>query len=79
MIDRSICGAISEEMIDSILADSFPASDPPPWTTGRENQRYSGCVDDSSERRQVALMRDSKKGTLLGRAISVPIRAAAGL
>ena len=50
MIDRSICGAISEEMIDRILADSFPASDPPPWTMGRENQQYSGCVDDSLER-----------------------------
>ena len=29
-------GAISEEMIDKTLEDSFPASDPPSWTTGRE-------------------------------------------
>jgi hypothetical protein len=28
--------AISEEMIDQTLADSFPASDPPAWTLGRE-------------------------------------------
>jgi hypothetical protein len=28
--------AISEEMIDKTLEDSFPASDPPSWTTGRE-------------------------------------------
>ena len=27
---------LSEEMIDATLADSFPASDPPSWTLGRE-------------------------------------------
>jgi hypothetical protein len=27
---------ISEEMTDATLADSFPASDPPCWTLGRE-------------------------------------------
>jgi HAD superfamily hydrolase (TIGR01549 family) len=27
---------LSEEMIDATLADSFPASDPPSWTMGRE-------------------------------------------
>jgi starvation-inducible DNA-binding protein len=30
---------ISEEMIDSTLADSFPASDPPSWTLGRDRNR----------------------------------------
>src|SRR6185437_1271525 len=30
----------SEEMIDATLADSFPASDPPSWTLGRD--RYQG-------------------------------------
>ena len=30
---------MSEEAIDSTLADSFPASDPPSWTTGRDHSR----------------------------------------
>jgi hypothetical protein len=50
MIKYSVCGALSEEMIDTILADSFPASDPPPWTGGRENQPCSGLVDDSENK-----------------------------
>ena len=31
--------AISEEMIDATLADSFPASDPPSWTLGRDRNQ----------------------------------------
>lgn len=27
---------LSEELIDQTLADSFPASDPPSWTMGRD-------------------------------------------
>jgi hypothetical protein len=47
MINNSICGSLSEEMIDAILGDSFPASDPPPWTLGRENQSCLGGADNS--------------------------------
>ncbi len=35
--------AVSEEMIDKTLADSFPASDPPSWTTGREHIDHEGA------------------------------------
>jgi hypothetical protein len=30
---------IAEELIDKTLEDSFPASDPPSWTTGREHKQ----------------------------------------
>jgi hypothetical protein len=39
-LDRAVEPAensISEEMIDKTLEDSFPASDPPSWMTGREH------------------------------------------
>jgi hypothetical protein len=31
-----------ESMIDQTLADSFPASDPPSWTLGRETKHPNG-------------------------------------
>jgi hypothetical protein len=41
MADDSIDETLSEEMIDATLADSFPASDPPSWTLGREKRTRS--------------------------------------
>ena len=36
---------LSEEMIDAILADSFPASDPPSWTLGRDHGERPAAAD----------------------------------
>ena len=40
---------LSEEMIDATLADSFPASDPPSWTLGREKKTPSNASENSSK------------------------------
>ena len=36
------CDPMSETEIDDSLAESFPASDPPPWTLGVEPHCQSG-------------------------------------
>jgi hypothetical protein len=40
---------ISEEVIDKILSDTFPASDPPSWTLGIEQANH---IDQSEHEAQ---------------------------
>ena len=45
---------LSEEMIDTTLADSFPASDPPSWTLGRERYQNKEPARSINETKQIA-------------------------
>jgi hypothetical protein len=48
--DRFDALPIDEPEIDRILAESFPASDPPPWTLGMPEQEPADRPHDEQRR-----------------------------
>jgi starvation-inducible DNA-binding protein len=46
MAENWIAERLLEPMIDATLADSFPASDPPSWTLGRERPKWSSLTEE---------------------------------
>jgi hypothetical protein len=45
---------ISEEVIDKILSDTFPASDPPSWTLGIERATHIDQSEHETQKLKIA-------------------------
>jgi hypothetical protein len=63
MGDESKDEKLSEDLIDETLADSFPASDPPSWTLGREKRPPASDTESSSKREEVQTPTLERKDT----------------
>jgi hypothetical protein len=54
---------LPEDLIDETLAESFPASDPPSWTLGREKRPPASGAESSSKREKVQTPTLERKDT----------------
>ena len=54
---------LPEDLIDETLAESFPASDPPSWTLGRERRPPASGTEISSKREEVQTPTLERKDT----------------
>ena len=60
---------ISEDAIDKILGDTFPASDSPPWTLGIERAKH---IDQSEHETQKLILDHEPKDLQPARDQAVP-------
>lgn len=49
---RDVSEILDEQEMDDALDDTFPASDPPSWTLGVEDERRESPLSDESDEEQ---------------------------